>query len=53
MIASSVWADRVARSVRDVAVPCGFARSWWEVRLRGVLPLGSTKHAGVNAVCRW
>ena len=25
-IASSVWADRVASYVRDVAVPCGLAR---------------------------
>ena len=39
--------------VRDVAVPCGFARPWWEVRLRGAVPLGSAKHAGVNAACRW
>ena len=31
MIASSVWADRAANYVRHVAVPCGFARSWWEV----------------------
>ena len=31
MIASSVWADRVAKYVRDVAVPCGFARAWWEL----------------------
>ena len=38
-IASSVWADRVANYVRDVAAPCGFARSWWEVRLRGAVPL--------------
>ena len=39
----SVWADRVANYVRDVAVPCGFARPWWEVRLRGAVPLGSAK----------
>ena len=50
---SSVWADRVAIYVRDVAVPCGFARPWWKLRLRGVVPLGSAKHAGVNAACRW
>ena len=53
MIASSVWADRVASYVRDVAMSCGFARSLWEVRLRGAVPLGSAKHAGVNAACRW
>ena len=52
-IASSVWADRVANYVRDVAVPCGFARPWWEARLRGAVPLGSAKHAGVNAACCW
>ena len=39
--------------VRDVAVPCGFARPWWKVRLRGAVPLGSAKHAGENAACRW
>jgi len=53
MIASSVWADRVANYVRDVAVPSGFARSWRGVRLRGAVALGSAKHAGVNAACRW
>ena len=37
----------------DVAVPLGFARPWWKVRLHGSAPLGSTKHAGVNAACRW
>ena len=26
--------------VRDVAVPCGFARPWWKVHLRGAVPLG-------------
>ena len=52
-IASSVWANRVANYARDVAVPCGFARSWRGVRLRGAVPLGSAKHAGVNAACRW
>ena len=39
--------------VRDVAVSLGFARPWWEVCLRGAVPLGSAKHAGVNAACRW
>ena len=35
-------------------VSCGrFARPWWKVRLRGAVPLGSAKHAGVNAACRW
>ena len=38
-----MWADRVANYVRDVAAPCGFARSWWEVRLRGTVPLGSAQ----------
>ena len=52
-IASSVWADRVANYVRDVAVPCGFARPWWKARLRGTVPVGSAKHAGVNAACRY
>ena len=51
--ASSVWADRVANDVRDVAVPLGFAQPWWKVRLRGAVPLGSAKQAGVNAACRW
>ena len=45
MIACSVWADRVANYVRDVAVPCGFARPWWKVRLRGAVPSGSAKRA--------
>ena len=49
MIASSLWADRVANYVRDVVVPCAFAGPWWKVRLRGAVPLGSAKHAGVNA----
>ena len=52
-IASSVRAERVANYVRDVAVPRGFARPWWRVRLRGAVPLGSVKHAGVNAAFRW
>ena len=39
--------------VRDVTVPLGFARPWWEVCLRSAVPLGSAKHAGVNAACRW
>ena len=45
----TVW----PKYVRDVAVPLGFVRPWWEVRLRGAVPLGSAKHAGVNAACRW
>ena len=45
----TVW----PKYVRDVTVPLGFARPWWEVRLRGAVPLGSGKHAGVNAACRW
>ena len=52
-LASIVWADRVANYGRDVAVPCGFVRPWWKMRLRGAVPLGSAKHAGVNAACRW
>ena len=43
MTASSVWADRVATDVRDVAVPLGFAQPWWKVRLRGAVPVGSAK----------
>ena len=35
----TVW----RRDVRDVAVPLGFARLWWKVRLRGAVPLGSAK----------
>ena len=34
-----MWAESAAKDVRDVAVPCGFARPWWEVRLRGVVPV--------------
>ena len=45
----TVW----RHGVRDVAVPLGFARPWWEVCLRGAVPLGSAKQAGVNAACRW
>ena len=43
------------RTVRRnyVSVPCGFAQPRWEVRLRGAVPVGSAKHAGVNAACRW
>ena len=49
-----VYGQTVWRNyVRDVAVPLGFARPWWEKCLRGVVPLGSAKHAGVNAACRW
>ena len=45
----TVW----PKYVDDVAVPWGLARPWWEVRLRGAVPLGSAKHAGVNAACPW
>ena len=45
----TVW----PKYVRDGTVPLGFARPWWKMRLRGAVPLGSTKHAGVNAACRW
>ena len=45
----TVW----PKCVRDVAVPLGFAGPWLEVRLRGAVPRGSAKHAGVNAACRW
>ena len=45
----TVWRNYV----RDVAVPLGLARPWWEMHLRDVVPLGSAKHAGVNAACRW
>ena len=51
MFASSVWRAVWPKYVRDVAVPSGFARPWWEVCLRGAVPLGSAKHAGVNAAC--
>ena len=30
-------------------MPLGFVRPWWKVRLHGAVPLGSAKHAGVNA----
>ena len=49
MHGQTVWRNYV----RDVAVPLGIARPWWEVCLRGTVPLGSAKHAGVNAACRW
>ena len=29
------------RDVGDVAVPLGFARPWWKVRLRGAVPVGA------------
>ena len=45
----TVWPNYVP----DVAVPLGVARPWWEVCLRGAVPLVSAKHAGVNAACRW
>ena len=54
MFASIVYGQTVWRNyVRDVAVPLKFARPWWEVCLRGAVPLGSAKQAGVNAACRW
>ena len=56
MIASIVCGQTVWRhAVRDVAVPLGpgLARPWWKVCLRGAVPLGSAKQAGVNAACRW
>ena len=44
-----VYGQAVWRNyVHDVAVPLGFARPWWEVCLRGAVPLGSAKHAGVK-----
>ena len=45
----TVW----RHDVRDVTVPFGFARPWWKVRLRGAVPLGSAKQAGVHAARRW
>ena len=39
--------------VYDVAVPFGFARPRWKVRPLGSVPLGSGKHACVNAACCW
>ena len=44
----TVW----RRDVRDVAVPLGFARPWWKVRLRGAVPLGSARKRGVSLVSR-
>ena len=41
-----------SKYVHVVAVPWGFV-PWWEVRVRGAVPLESAKHAGVNAACRW
>ena len=50
----SVYGLTVWRNyVRDVVVPLGFARPLRKVRLRGAVPLGSAKHADVNAACRW
>ena len=48
-----VSCDMFASIVSGHAAPLGFARPWWKVRLRGAVPLGSAKHAGVNAACRW
>ena len=48
MFASSVWRTVWRNYVRDVAVPCGSAWLWWKARLRGAVPLGRAKHAGVN-----
>ena len=39
MCGRTVW----PKYVRDVAVPWGFVQPWWEVRLRGAVPLGSAK----------
>ena len=47
MIASSVWADRVANYVRDVAVS---RRPWWKVRLRGAVPETYWCKRGVSLV---
>ena len=45
----TVWRNYVC----DAALPRGFARPRWKVRLRSSVPLGEGKHAGVNAACRW
>ena len=42
----TVW----PKYVRDVAVPLGFAWPWWEVRLRGAVPLGTAKHGRKRGV---
>ena len=40
-----VYGQTVWRNyVRDVAVPLGIARPWWEVCLHGAVPQGSAKH---------
>ena len=41
MCGQNVW----PHYVRDVAVPCGFARPWWKVRLHGAVPLGTQYRA--------
>ena len=38
--------------VCDVAVPCGFERPRWKVRLSESVLLGEGKYAGVNLACR-
>ena len=44
-----VYGQTVWRNyVRDVAAPLGFARPWWEVCLRGAVPLRSAKQAGCD-----
>ena len=54
MFASVVYGQTVWQNyVPDVAVPFRFARPWWEVTLRGTVPVGSAKHAGLNAACHW
>ena len=49
MFAAIAWQTVWRSYVRDVAVPCAFARPWWQARLRAAVPLGSAEHAGVNA----
>ena len=44
----------MANYVRDVPSAMQICAALVEkVRLRGAVPLGSAKHAGVNAACRW
>lgn len=44
----TLWPNDVC----DVALPCGFARPWWQVHLRESVPLVEGKHAGANVVTR-
>ena len=46
----TVW----RRDVRDVAaIAIGICAALVESAFASAVPLGSAKHAGVNAACRW